>query len=121
MCQPANSPDLNVLDLGVFSSIQSIQYRVPRKNIEELIEAVYVAFAELDRCTLNNIFLTLQHCMICIMKNDGNIDYKIPHMGKAKLARAGQLPETLPCDPAIYNHAVGVLASARRPSVALLV
>ena len=27
MCQPTNSPDLNVLDLGFFSAIQSLQYK----------------------------------------------------------------------------------------------
>ena len=28
MCQPANSPDLNVLDLGFFNGIQSLQEKM---------------------------------------------------------------------------------------------
>ena len=40
VCQPANSPDLNVLDLGFFNSIQSIQYKTTAKTTEELVTAV---------------------------------------------------------------------------------
>ena len=40
VCQPANSPDLNVLDLGFFNSIQSIQYKTTAKTTEELVAAV---------------------------------------------------------------------------------
>jgi hypothetical protein len=39
-CQPANSPDLNVLDLGFFNSLQSIQYKTSSKTTEELVAAV---------------------------------------------------------------------------------
>lgn len=34
MCQPANSPDLNVLDLGFFAAIQSLQHKESPKNVE---------------------------------------------------------------------------------------
>jgi hypothetical protein len=40
VCQPANSPDFNVLDLGFFNSIQSIQYKTSAKTIDELVAAV---------------------------------------------------------------------------------
>ena len=33
--QPPNSPDLNVLDLGFFNTIQSIQYQYEPKIMEE--------------------------------------------------------------------------------------
>jgi hypothetical protein len=36
VCQPTNSPDFNILDLGFFSSIQSIQYKSSAKTTEEL-------------------------------------------------------------------------------------
>jgi hypothetical protein len=32
-CQPANSPDLNILDLGFFNAIQSIQHNEPSKKL----------------------------------------------------------------------------------------
>lgn len=36
MCQPANSPDLNILDLGFFSAIQSLQHKESPKTIVNL-------------------------------------------------------------------------------------
>jgi hypothetical protein len=40
VCQPANSPDLIVLDLGFFNTIQSIQYKTTSRTIEELVAYV---------------------------------------------------------------------------------
>ncbi|KAH9100043.1 hypothetical protein Ae201684P_019046 [Aphanomyces euteiches] len=37
--QPANSPDLNILDLGFFAAIQILQYRKCPKTIDELLDA----------------------------------------------------------------------------------
>ena len=41
--QAANSPDVNLLDLGFFGAIQSFNDAAP-KNEEELIEAVSEAY-----------------------------------------------------------------------------
>ena len=95
VCQPPNSPDLNVLDLGYFAAIQCLQYKKNAKNVNELIQAVYDSFDELGHHKLNNIFLTLQGVMEQIILNDGGNDYKLPHMNKAKLARNNELPLTL--------------------------
>ena len=40
ICQPANSPDFNILDLGFFRAIQAIQYKKNAKTIEALVLAV---------------------------------------------------------------------------------
>ena len=37
ICQPANSPDFNILDLGFFRAIQAIQYKKNAKTKEDLI------------------------------------------------------------------------------------
>ncbi|ETL90022.1 hypothetical protein L917_11151 [Phytophthora nicotianae] len=58
--QPPNSPDLNVLDLGFFSSIQAIQLEIPLYCVDDLIAAVVSAFDVLPHTTLNDVFLTLQ-------------------------------------------------------------
>ncbi|KAF0687490.1 Aste57867_20762 [Aphanomyces stellatus] len=42
--QPPNSPDLNVLDLGFFASIQSLQYKVISYSIDGVIDATLLAF-----------------------------------------------------------------------------
>ncbi|ETI34119.1 hypothetical protein F443_19324 [Phytophthora nicotianae P1569] len=43
-CQPPRSPDMNVLDLGLFNAIQSGQYRYPTHNLQGLIAVVEDAF-----------------------------------------------------------------------------
>ncbi|KAG3113757.1 hypothetical protein PI124_g2737 [Phytophthora idaei] len=60
-----------------------------------LVEAVKDAFNELDHVTLSKCFLTLQSVMEQAMLNKGGGEYKIPHIGKYKLLRSGELPDTL--------------------------
>jgi len=43
-CQPPNSPNLNVLDLGYFKAIQSLKHQVVPENIEQLVKAVREIF-----------------------------------------------------------------------------
>jgi hypothetical protein len=38
--QPPNSPDMNILDLGFFRAIQSIQYKKHGKTVEDLVPVV---------------------------------------------------------------------------------
>ncbi|XP_071739090.1 uncharacterized protein [Rutidosis leptorrhynchoides] len=61
--QPPNSPDLNVLDLGFFRAIQSLQEQESLGTIDELISGVR-----------------------------GGNNYQTPHIGKGKLERQGNLP-----------------------------
>ncbi|ETV82665.1 hypothetical protein H257_05235 [Aphanomyces astaci] len=58
--QPPNSPDFNVLDLGFFNSIQSLQQQKVARSIGELIAAVEEAFYELPVTILGKTFITLQ-------------------------------------------------------------
>ncbi|XP_050217419.1 uncharacterized protein LOC126668255 [Mercurialis annua] len=104
--QPPNSPDLNVLDLGFFRSIQSLQQEQAPTTIDEFVTVVENAFNELTSENLNSVFLTLQSCMIEVIKLKGGINYSIPHMSKERLRRAGQLPECIECDPIIVNQAI---------------
>lgn len=103
--QPANSPDLNVLDLGFFNSIQSLQHEASPDTIDELIDCVQHAFNKLEANTLNNVFTTLQTCMESIMLTGGGNSYKIPHLNKAKLRREGRLAEKYLCSKEAYNKA----------------
>ncbi|XP_057545833.1 uncharacterized protein LOC130824831 [Amaranthus tricolor] len=45
--QPPNSPDMNVLDLGFFRSIQSLQHQKLAYNYAQLVNAVSAAFDNL--------------------------------------------------------------------------
>ncbi|KAI5381831.1 hypothetical protein KIW84_UN0398 [Lathyrus oleraceus] len=104
MCQPANSPDLNILDLGFFSAIQSLQYKEAPKTIDELISAVVKSFENFPSIKSNRIFVSLQLCMIEIMKEKGSNKYKIPHVNKERLERVGQLPIQIKCDPILVQE-----------------
>jgi hypothetical protein len=93
--QPPNSPDTNVLDLGYFNAIQSLQQKKHTNTIPELVKAVEDSFVELDRHTLNKVFLTHQQVLEQIILCGGGNNYKLPHMGKERLLRQGQLPVSI--------------------------
>ncbi|KAH0746389.1 hypothetical protein KY285_008046 [Solanum tuberosum] len=96
--QPPNSPNLNVLDLGFFRAIQSLQYQKAPSNVDESVEAVERSFDEMKVEQLNHVFLTLQSCMIEVMKDNGGNNYKVPHSNKNGLEREDNLPLQHCCD-----------------------
>lgn len=55
------------------------------------------AYEEVTHSTLNYVWLSLMNCMTEILKHGGNNNYKLPHIGKGRLKRLGQLP-TAPLD-----------------------
>ena len=56
------------------------------------------AFDNLSPHCLRFVFITLQVCMVEVMKRQGGIDYHIPHMNKTKATREGTLPDYLSVD-----------------------
>ena len=92
--QALNSPDVNLLDLGFFTAIQSFNDALP-KNEEELIQSVTEAYDNYLQHKLNHMWLTLQSCFNQIILHHGDNDYSIEHISKAKLEWAGQLPDVL--------------------------
>jgi hypothetical protein len=107
--QPANSPDLNVLDLGFFASLQSVANERISRNLDELIQNVKNEFDNYHPDTSNRVFLTLQGCLIEVMKDRGGNKYKISHMDKARLEVLGMLPKSLSCDRQLYEDVVASL------------
>ena len=105
--QPANSPDCNILDLGFFRALQSLQFqRKPATTIDGLIANVEAAWEDYDPVSINSVFLTHQSCMNKIIESMGGNEYKIPHVGKKALNNAGLLPSQLD----ISDDASSVLA-----------
>ncbi|VFQ68065.1 unnamed protein product [Cuscuta campestris] len=104
--QPPNSPDLNVLDLGFFRSIDALSDKTAPRSMRELITNVTMSYDQLTAHTLNNVFLTYQEVMGEVLKQKGGNDYKIPHMGKERLARQGMLPENIHVDAQVYEDDV---------------
>lgn len=111
--QPLSSPDRNVLDLGFFRAIQSLQYQAsPKTVVDELVLAVEKSFEDLSPESLKRVFLTLQASMIEVMKVNGGNNYKLSHMGKLHLMREdGTLPSQLQCQRAFVENALVHLQS----------
>ncbi|CAM9949908.1 unnamed protein product [Discosporangium mesarthrocarpum] len=57
--EPANSPDLNVNDLGFFHSIQQLKQDVRVSSPEDLVEAKIEAFDVYPRETLERVWQSL--------------------------------------------------------------
>ncbi|KAF0684572.1 Aste57867_23454 [Aphanomyces stellatus] len=109
--QPPNSPDMNVLDLGFFASLQSLQHRESAKSIDQLIANVNRAFVDYPCERLDRTFVTLQSCMIETLKVGGNNAYKIPHMSKVKQATKGRLTRNVVCPEDVRAAAVASLGT----------
>ncbi|KAF0689915.1 Aste57867_18656 [Aphanomyces stellatus] len=85
--QPAMSPDFNVLDLGFFNVIQSLQYQSLTRTIEELVGAVEKAFIGLEWHVLEKTFMTLQNVMEESLKLGGDNSFLLPHLRKISMRK----------------------------------
>ncbi|RHZ11799.1 hypothetical protein DYB26_011508 [Aphanomyces astaci] len=95
--QPPNSPDLNVLDLGFFASIQSLQYKKMSRSVDDVVRHTMEAFDELNHEKLDNVFLTFLAVMRLILEHSGCNGYALPHLKKESLRRAGLLMSNVSC------------------------
>ncbi|KAH9114805.1 hypothetical protein AeMF1_008349 [Aphanomyces euteiches] len=84
MNQPAQSPDLNVLDLGFFNSIQALQQQMECRTIEELVKAVSDAFEDLPADKLDQTFKTLQRVMDVVIEVQAITATKFPEARSPK-------------------------------------
>ena len=73
--------------------------------MNKFVLAVERAFDMFSKEDLNNVFLTLESCMVEILRNFGGNNYKIPHINKQKLISNGQLPICIECDSQVLNEA----------------
>ena len=104
--QPANSPDLNVLDLEFFNSLQSLTDCPSPKTLQDLIKGVLEEFEGYEVYKLNRIFLTLQTCMVEILNH--------AHVNKERLEGLWQLPPRLSCPQEVYANALHNLGLMER-------
>jgi hypothetical protein len=90
--QPPNSPDLNILDLGLFNALQAEYYDTSPKNEVELIAMVEQTYNNYCYLKINRVFVTLQTVFNAVIECNGGNDYKLEHMNKDRLEREGRLP-----------------------------
>ena len=89
MKHPPQSLDLNVIDLGYFHSILSLQKTKVCSEVEDLVSAVVSSYVELDNRKLENVWMTWQLVMLEVIRVGGDNTYVIPHINKAKLEKEG--------------------------------
>jgi hypothetical protein len=84
ICQPVTSPDMNILDLGLFRALQSVQQANPANTKDELIAVVRDTFKNFSLEKCKKVWSTLQVVMDAVLHANGNNDYKLPHPGKTQ-------------------------------------
>ena len=88
--QPPQSPDLNLLDLGVFHGMKSTADSIKGngRNIDTCIQRMLQAFAEYDSTRIEIVWGVLFEVYSLILEDNGNNEYKVPH---SALRRRGRL------------------------------
>ncbi|RHY42109.1 hypothetical protein DYB30_006817 [Aphanomyces astaci] len=101
--QPPNSPDLNVLDLGYFASIQSLQNKVVSHSIDDVIQSTLAFFEALSSEKLENVFHTFQAVMRLVLEHNGSNHFPLSHLKKDAKRRAGTLSANLSCPASLLG------------------
>jgi hypothetical protein len=114
--QPANSLDLNILDLGLFNALQAEYYDTAPTNSVELIQMVERTYDEFPSFKINRLFVTLQTVFNSIIEDHGGNSYKITHLNKDLLEREDRLPidVTVTAATTEYQVHVGVQQAHRQ-------
>ena len=84
--QPPQSPDTNILDLGLFASMKKRgKHLKSRANtLQQLINNVNTVYNEYDHQTLHKIWCSYFNCLNEILKRDGDTNYKPPRDNNKK-------------------------------------
>jgi hypothetical protein len=102
--QPARSPDTNINDLGFIRALQSSYHGHCPDDESQIIQYVSLAYQEYDQAKINDIWLSMMEVLNLVIEHHGGNDFRLPHLRKAALRRAGQLPITLPVTEAALEY-----------------
>ena len=96
-----------LLPLNPKAATPLIQILLIWDSMEQLHDNILSAFWNMNPYYLEKVFLSLQFCMVEILKCKGNNEYKLPHMGKDKFFKQHKkLPESLVIPFNVYQQAV---------------
>ena len=79
--QPAQSPDLNVNDLGFFASLTSRVWRMNASSIDELVEIIFQQYEEYDSATLERVWQSLFKVYNQTLRKMGDNYFSVEHTG----------------------------------------
>ena len=75
--QPAQSPDLNVNDLGFFASLKSRVWGMNASSIDELVETIFDQYEKNDGDTMERVWQSLFEVCDQTLRLMGDNDFKV--------------------------------------------
>ena len=110
--QPAQSPDLNVNDLGFFASLKSRVWGMNASSIDELVETIFQQYEEYDSPTLERVWQSLFKVYNQTLRKMGDNDFiSVEHTGVTAWQKAGTLERVVKYDQETFTKASDYLAS----------
>ena len=108
--QPAQSPDLNVNDLGFFASLKSRVWGMKASSIDELVETIFDQYEKYDGDTMERVWQSLFKVYNQTLRLMGDNDLKVEHTGVSRRQRAGT--RVVKYDQEAFTKAWDYLASS---------
>ena len=108
--QPAQSPDLNVNDLGFFASLKSRVWGMKASSIDELVETIFDQYEKYDGDTMERVWQSLFKVYNRTVRLMG--DFKVEHTGVLRRQRAGTLERVVKYEQEAFTKAGDYLASS---------
>ena len=110
--QPAQSPDLNVNDLGFFASLKSRVWGMNASSIDELVETIFQQYAEYDGDTLERVWQSLFKVYNQTLRKMGDNDFRVEHTGVSARQKAGTLERVVEYDKKAFAEAWDYMAKS---------
>ena len=106
MTHPAQSPDLNINDLGFFASLNSRVWKERFGTIDDLVEGVQRLFGAYDSATLERVWQSLFQRYNQVLAGLGRNDFEVEHTKARKRQREGNLPKSVLVDRDAFKKAL---------------
>ncbi|CAM9788620.1 unnamed protein product, partial [Sphacelaria rigidula] len=103
--QPAQLPDLNVNDLGFFTSLKSRVWGMNASSIDELVETIFKQYEEYDGDTLERVWQSPFKVYNQTLRELGDNDFSVEHSGVRVRQRAGTLERVVKYDKDTFTKA----------------
>ena len=89
--QAAQSPDLNVNDLGFFASLESVVWKEGYESVDEMVAGIPAMFVEYDTKTLERVYQSRFKRYYQVHRVRGGNDFEVEHMGIAQRQNRSEL------------------------------
>ena len=110
--QPAQSPDLNVNDLGFFASLESVVWKEGYESVDEMVAGIPAMFVEYDTKTLERVYQSRFKRYYQVHRVRGGNDFEVEHMGIAQRQKRGELVMVVKIDREAFNAALACWVNA---------